>query len=109
MSVENLKKYGQMCVENDDVRKKAKEIGVQDIDGQIALAKSLGLEISKEDFEALVKETGLDGKNELSEEELKKVAGGFVTLTATLAAVSCAAVAGVAAAGSAAAVTKPGW
>ena len=77
MSVEKLKKYGQLCAENEEVRKKAKEIGVQDLDGQIAYGKSLGLEFSKEDFEALAKEAGLDGKSELNEEDLKKVAGGF--------------------------------
>jgi hypothetical protein len=82
MSLENLKKYGRLCSENDDVRKKAKEIGVNDMDGQIANAKSLGLEIFREDFAAMLKEAGLNGKNELSEEELKKVAGGSLSLTA---------------------------
>jgi predicted ribosomally synthesized peptide with nif11-like leader len=76
MSVENVKKYGQLCEENEEIRKKAKEISITDIDGHIAHAKSLGLEISKEDFEALAKEAALDGKNELSEEDLEKVGGG---------------------------------
>jgi predicted ribosomally synthesized peptide with nif11-like leader len=82
MSVENLKKYGKMCAEKEDVRKKAKEIGLQDPDGQIAYAKTLGLEFSKEDMEALAKEAGIEGKEELSEDDLKKVAGGIVTSTA---------------------------
>jgi predicted ribosomally synthesized peptide with nif11-like leader len=81
MSVENLKKYGELCEKNMEVREKAKEIGIKDLDGQIAHGKSLGLEFSKEDFEALAKEAGLDGKNELSEEDLKKVAGGVGTTT----------------------------
>jgi predicted ribosomally synthesized peptide with nif11-like leader len=81
VSVENLKKYGQLCAENEEVRKKAKEIGIKDLDGQIAYAKTLGLEFSREDIRALAKEAGRDGKNELSEEELKKVAGGVLTLT----------------------------
>ena len=81
MSVENLKKYGQLCAENEEVRKKAKEIGISDMDGQIAHAKSLGFDISKEDFTALAKEVGLEKKDELSEEDLKKVAGGLATLT----------------------------
>ena len=81
MSVENLKKYGQLCTENEEVRKKAKEIGISDMDGQIAHAKSLGFDISKEDFTALAKEVGLEKKDELSEEDLKKVAGGLTTLT----------------------------
>jgi predicted ribosomally synthesized peptide with nif11-like leader len=76
MSVENLKKYGKMCAEDEKVRARAKEIGLKDIDGQIAYGKSLGLEFSKEDMEALAKEAGVEGKAELSEEDLKKVAGG---------------------------------
>jgi hypothetical protein len=76
MSVENLKKYGHMCAEVEKARDRAKEIGLQDIDGQIAHAKSLGLEFSREDFEALAKEIGLEKKDDLSDEELEKVAGG---------------------------------
>jgi predicted ribosomally synthesized peptide with nif11-like leader len=84
MSVENLKKYGKLCAEDEKVREKAKTIGLQDLEGHIAYAKSLGLEISKEDFEALAKEAGLDGKSELSEDDLKKVAGGAVNLLSTV-------------------------
>jgi predicted ribosomally synthesized peptide with nif11-like leader len=87
VSVENLKKYGQLCEENEEVRKKAKEIGLKDLEGQIAYGKSLGLEFSKEDFEALAREAGVKRKDELSEEELKKVAGGFLTLSAAALAV----------------------
>ena len=82
MSVENLKKYGKMCAEDEEVRKKAKEIGLQDLDGQVVHAKTLGLEFSKEDFKVLAKEIGLDGKNELSDEDLIKVAGGLVETAA---------------------------
>jgi predicted ribosomally synthesized peptide with nif11-like leader len=99
--VENLKKYGQLCTEQEEVRKKAKEIGLQDFDGQIAYAKTLGLEFSQEDCEALAKETGLDKKDELSEEELQKVAGGVVTTTLALVALGGAAGAIVA--------NRPGW
>jgi predicted ribosomally synthesized peptide with nif11-like leader len=105
MSVENLRKYGQKCAEDEKVRAKAKEIGLQDIDGQIAHGKSLGLEFSREDFLALAKESGLEGKSELTEEDLKKVAGGFYTTTAAL-------LAGFVALGSAAGVAvgnQPGW
>jgi predicted ribosomally synthesized peptide with nif11-like leader len=84
MSVENLKKNGKLCSENEEVRKKAKEIGANNLDGQAAYAKSLGLEFSKGDCEALAKEVGLDGKSELSDEDLKKVAGGMVTTTAAV-------------------------
>jgi predicted ribosomally synthesized peptide with nif11-like leader len=81
MNVENLKKYGKLCAENEEVRKKAKEIGIGDLDGQIAYAKTLGLEFSKEDFAALAKEAGLEKKDELNEEDLKKVAGGLISFT----------------------------
>jgi predicted ribosomally synthesized peptide with nif11-like leader len=81
MSLENLKKYGKLCEEKEEVREKAKEIGLQDLEGQIAYGKSLGLDFSKEDFEALAKEAGVEVKKELSEEELEKVAGGLVTST----------------------------
>jgi hypothetical protein len=76
VSVENLKKYGKLCEENEEVLKKFKEIGVQDIEGQITYAKSLGLELSKEDFEVLAKETELNRKGKLSEEELQNASGG---------------------------------
>jgi predicted ribosomally synthesized peptide with nif11-like leader len=102
VSVENLKKYGKMCEENEEVRKKAKEIGLQDVDGHIAYGKSLGLEFSKEDFAALAKEAVLEKKDELSEEDLKKVAGGLFTVTGAAVVVSLAA-------GSAAVSTMPGW
>jgi predicted ribosomally synthesized peptide with nif11-like leader len=110
MSVENLKKYGQLCAEDEKVRAKAKEIGLQDIDGQIAHGKSLGLEFSREDFQALAKEAGIEGKQELSEEDLKKVAGGFVTTTAALVGAACisAAAASVSAVAAVSAGAK-GW
>jgi lactobin A/cerein 7B family class IIb bacteriocin len=104
--MENLKKYGQMCADDEKVRARAKEIGMQDIDGQIAHAKSLGLEFSKEDMEVLAKEAGAENKDELSEEDLKKVAGGVFFVTTCLV-VLAAAVAGVA--GGAAAGNRPKW
>jgi predicted ribosomally synthesized peptide with nif11-like leader len=104
LSAENLKKYGQICAEDAEVRKKAKEIGLQDIEGQIAYAKTLGLEFSKEDFKVLAKEAGLEEKKELSEEDLKKVAGGIVSTTALM-----VAGAGVGLAGGLAAGSKTGW
>ncbi|MDR1966346.1 MAG: Nif11-like leader peptide family RiPP precursor [Synergistaceae bacterium] len=75
MSVENLKKYGQLCAKDEKVRKRAQEIGLKDPGGHIAHGKSLGLEFSREDFEALGREPVVDG-NELSDEDLEKVAGG---------------------------------
>jgi predicted ribosomally synthesized peptide with nif11-like leader len=107
MSVESLKEYGKLCTENEEVRKHAKEIGISDLDGHAEYGKSLGLEFSKEDFAALAKEAGLEGKNELSERDLKRVAGGIGTATLLV-------VAGIItslgfAAGGIAAGNQPGW
>ena len=83
MSVENFKKFGKMCAENEDIRKKAKEIGIGNLDGVVAYGKELGLDFSMDDIKALGDEVGVTGQ-ELSEEELEKVAGGFVTTTAAV-------------------------
>jgi hypothetical protein len=99
-----LKKYGKLCGENEEVHNKAKNIGVTDIDGQIAYGKSLGLEFTKEDFKELSREAELEVRNELSEEELRKVAGGLTTFT--LAALAVGAVFGVV---GVSVVTEPGW
>jgi predicted ribosomally synthesized peptide with nif11-like leader len=104
MSIENLKKYGKMCEENPEVRAHAKEIGLKDFKGQVAYAKSLGVEFSRDDLESLAKEAGLNGKDELSEEDLKKVAGGLLTMTAVVVGF----LVGGGAAGAAAA-NRPGW
>jgi predicted ribosomally synthesized peptide with nif11-like leader len=106
MSVDNLKKYGQLCAEDEKIRARAKEIGIKDMDGQIAYGKSLGLEFSREDFLALGKESGIEGKEELNEEDLKKVAGGVATVTLAVILGSVAVAGG---AGTAAALSMPGW
>lgn len=110
MSVEDLKKYGQMCAEDDTVRSEAKKIGIDDIDGQIAHAKTLGLDFDNDDLQSLAREMQTEG--ELSEDDLEAVAGGVVTTTA---AVVGSAVVGAAAGvvGASAAVTSStggsGW
>ena len=83
MSIENFKKYGQKVAEDKEVRAKAKEIGINHIDGQIAYAKTLGLEFTVKDMEELAREAGIS-VDELSEEDLEKVAGGFFVGPATL-------------------------
>jgi predicted ribosomally synthesized peptide with nif11-like leader len=80
MSVADLKKYGQMCQEDLTVRQRAKEIGLTNLDGQIAYGKELGLEFNKDDVQAFADEAGIT-KGELSEEQLEQVAGGCATLT----------------------------
>ena len=76
MSLADLKEYGKRCVEEPDLRKKAKEIGLEDIAGQIANAKTLGLTFTVHDLMALAKEVGTT--QELTEEQLQAVAGGFI-------------------------------
>ena len=50
MSAETIKQFGQRIAEDEEVRAKAKEIGMTDLDGQTAYAKTLGLEFSIEDM-----------------------------------------------------------
>ena len=104
MSVEDLKKYSQMCVQDDALKAKAKDIGLENIDGQIEQAKTLGLNFSMEDLDTLAKEVGA-GEAELSDDDLESVAGGFVT---ALAAAVVGASAGVVSAGAAVASTTSG-
>jgi predicted ribosomally synthesized peptide with nif11-like leader len=80
MSVADLKKYGQMIQEVPKVRQRAKEIGIADLDNQIAHAKDLGLEFNKDDLQALADEAGIT-KGELSEEQLEQIAGGCASVT----------------------------
>ena len=54
----------------------SKEIGLEDIAGQIANAKTLGLTFTEHDFMALTK--GVGTTQELTEEQLQAVAGGFI-------------------------------
>lgn len=107
MSVEDLKAYGKLCTENEAVMASAKEAGLEDIDGQIAIAAQNGLTFTQADLEALGKEVG-SGNAELSEDDLENVAGGFVTALA--AAVAGAAV-GVATASTAvtSSTSGSGW
>ncbi len=98
MSVENLKKYGKLCAEDISVREQAKRIGLEDLSGQIAYATRLGLPFTQQDMAALAKEVGATQRDELSEEDLEKVAGGLVSATA-LAIVGSVASAGAAVGG----------
>jgi predicted ribosomally synthesized peptide with nif11-like leader len=83
MSVEDFKKFGQMCTENEDVRKKAKKIIMENHEGLIPYGKELGFDFTADDIKTLEEEAGVTDQ-ELSEEQLEKVAGGFVTTTAAV-------------------------
>ena len=79
MSVADLKAYGKRAATDPVVRARAKEIGLQNIAGQAAYAKTLGFTFSAEDMAQLAKES--TPKGELSDDQLKNVAGGVVTTT----------------------------
>jgi predicted ribosomally synthesized peptide with nif11-like leader len=104
MSLEDLKAYSVLCIEDEGVMAKAKEAGVVNIDAQIALAAENGLNFTHGDLDSLSKEVGA-GSSELSEDDLENVAGGFVT---ALAAAVVGASAGVVSAGAGVASTTSG-
>jgi predicted ribosomally synthesized peptide with nif11-like leader len=101
MSVENLKEYGKKVAHDPDLLAKAQEVGLENIEGQMVLAKSLNLEFSMDDMEAL----GREVSSEMTEDQLELVAGGVVTTTG-LAVVGAAAA--VVAAGAAVTLTTQG-
>ena len=89
MSVDAVKAFGQKVVEDEELKKKAKEIGMDNLDGIVALAKENGFDVSKEDFEAAAKE--MQSSGELNEDDLEQVAGGVVTVGAAAAVVGAGA------------------
>jgi len=104
MSLENLKEYARRCANEPELRARAKEIGLENLDGQMRHAGGLGLDWTMEDMAALRNEiTDADGNlGELSEEEMERIAGGAVSVTGVLTVVATVA-AGVATAGAIAA------
>jgi len=94
MSVADLKEYGRRAATDPAVRKRAKEIGLQNVKGQSEYAKSLGLNFTPDDMKALAQEVA--PKGELSEQQLSGVAGGLVSATAIAAASVVGAVVGTA-------------
>ncbi len=79
MSVEDLKEFGKKIAENEEIKNRAKEIGL-DPKGIIAYGKELGLKFDEEDMKTLSAEADVT-EEELSEEELEKIAGGLATTT----------------------------
>lgn len=76
MSIEDLKKYEELCHGNEDIHHKALEIGNDDVDGHIAHAKSLGLTISRDDLDGLSNEADTGRGLELNDDDMDNVAGG---------------------------------
>jgi predicted ribosomally synthesized peptide with nif11-like leader len=106
MSVADLRAYGQRAAEDAAVRQRAKEIGIDNVSGQIEYAQTLGFNFNENDMMTLAQEA--QGDTELSEDELEAVSGGFVTSTAVAVVGAAAAVVG-AAAGVTATTTGSGW
>ncbi|MBN4072082.1 Nif11-like leader peptide family RiPP precursor [bacterium AH-315-F18] len=98
MSLEDLKAYAAKVSNDDALKAKAKEVGLENTDGQIALAKELGFTWTTADMDALAKEGGA-GKGELSDEQLESVSGGFTGVPGYTAVVVAAAAAGQGGAG----------
>ena len=80
MSIDNLKKVGKLCAEDENIRARAKEIGFNNHEELMAYAgEELGLDFNHDDIAALASEGGTS-LDELSEEDLEKVAGGKWTI-----------------------------
>ena len=112
MSVENLKEYARRCAAEPNLRAKAKEIGLSDMDEHMRHAESLGLDWTRGDLADFRKEV-IDAEGDLedlSEQDLEQVAGGAVTATVALAVAVVGISAGAtAAAGGAVAAGDGNW
>jgi predicted ribosomally synthesized peptide with nif11-like leader len=97
-----------MIQEDPKVRQRAKEIGIANLDNQIAYAKELGLKFDKDDLQALAEEAGIT-KGELNEEQLEQIAGGCVTVTFAAAVGALGVVAGVGLGAGVGAVASEAW
>jgi hypothetical protein len=107
MSLDALKEYGRRCATDPALARRAKEIGIGNVQGQIEHARTLGLNWTQDDMAALARETGAGA--ELSEEQLERVAGGIVSLTAALAVATAAAAVVGAGVGVTQTVQAGGW
>ena len=86
MSVENLKEYARRCADDPELRARAREIGMTDMDEHMRYAESLGLDWTRGDLVTFRKEM-IDSEGDLvdlSEEELEEIAGGGITTTAAV-------------------------
>lgn len=89
MSTAAFKEFAVKVMEDEELKAKAKEIGMENVDGIIALAKENGYDVSMDDLIEMAKE--LQPQEELSDDDLDKVAGGFIELvTLSILAVSAA-------------------
>lgn len=91
MSAEALAKFGKKVLEDPELKNKIKQAGLENLEGIIAIAKQNGFDIEKEDFIAAAKE--FNSSDELSDDDLQKVAGGNAAAVGAVVAVSMAAAA----------------
>lgn len=73
----NLHRFVQLVGENKEIAEKMQEISFDDPKAIIAYAKDLGFEFDEKDLEEFGGNM-LEQSDELSEEELEMVSGGFV-------------------------------
>ena len=112
MSVENLKEYARRCAQEPELRARAREFGIKDLDAHQELAASLGLDWTMDDMAAFRKEVAAEttGVEELDEEDLDQVAGGVITVTVAVVAVASVGIVAVGIAAVATAVAgDKGW
>ncbi len=111
MSVENLKEYARRCTAEPELRAKAKEIGLSDMDEHMRHAESLGLDWTLDDMIAFRKEV-IEAEGELedlSQEDLEQVAAGVITATAIAAGAAVAVGLGAVGVGIAVAAHDGSW
>ena len=77
MSTQDLQTLMKMVEDDSAVAEKVEAIGHDNIDGLIAYARELGLSLDASDFTAM-KESLLRQGQEISEEDLESVAGGWL-------------------------------
>ncbi len=92
MSVENVKKFMELVVQDASLQKELAKAGT-DVPKIISLGAERGLTFTAQDIKTVYDETG----GELTEEQLEKVAGGFVSSTAVVVAAVAAVVSALAA------------
>ena len=83
MSVENVKEYARRCATDPELRARAKELGMADMEEHMRQAENLGLDWTRGDLVIFRKEM-IDAEGsleDLSEEELEQIAGGGFSAT----------------------------
>lgn len=108
MSVESLKAFGNKITEDEDLKKKAQDRGLDNVDEMVALAQENGFDVTREDYKKLAEE--VKSSEELTDDDLEQVAGGLATTLAAGAAVGAAAGGALVAGGAVAAANAgKGW